>query len=194
MALYHIHEVVERTGYLCVIPVEPLGKAMSLAPNAAEILTRHVELELECADRLYLNLYIPILQAPGGITYFWTKHRGYKFASSALMAPMTRAFVEKVEQFVEREGIDINKYAQGKMTYDLRRLRLRGLIERVPKSRRYRVTDLGFRVATLLTRAHARLMTPGLALIEPEPSFPRPLQRVMRHLTTAVHHLWRDAA
>ena len=92
---------------------------MSLAPNAAEILTRHVELELECADRLYLNLYIPILQAPGGITYFWTKHRGYKFAPSALMAPMTRAFVEKVEQFVEREGIDVVTFRKGQRKDDV---------------------------------------------------------------------------
>lgn len=92
---------------------------MSVAPNAAEILNRHVELELECADRLYLNLYVPILQAPGGITYFWTEHRGYKFASSALMAPMTRAFVDKVERFVAREGIDVVAFRKGRRKDDI---------------------------------------------------------------------------
>jgi hypothetical protein len=35
------------------------------------------------------------------------------------------------------------------MTYDLRRLRLRGLIERVPSSNRYRVIDTGVRTAAL---------------------------------------------
>ena len=29
------------------------------------------------------------------------------------------------------------------MTYDLRRLRLHGLIERIPHTRRYTVTDIG---------------------------------------------------
>jgi hypothetical protein len=40
----------------------------------------------------------------------------------------------------------------------VRRLRLRGLIERVPHSRRYRVTPLGFRTALFVQRAYARLL------------------------------------
>ena len=36
------------------------------------------------------------------------------------------------------------------MTYDLRRLRLHGLIERVPHSHRYRVTLLGARIGDAL--------------------------------------------
>jgi hypothetical protein len=31
----------------------------------------------------------------------------------------------------------------GRITYDLRRLRLHGLIERIPKTRRYRIADSG---------------------------------------------------
>jgi hypothetical protein len=34
----------------------------------------------------------------------------------------------------------------GRMTYQLRRLRLRGLIDRIPKTHRYQVTDAGLRV------------------------------------------------
>jgi len=47
------------------------------------------------------------------------------------------------------------------MTYDLRRLRLHGLIERVPKSRRYHVTAFGFRTAAFMTRARNRLLRRG---------------------------------
>lgn len=47
---------------------------------------------------------------------------------------------------------------QGRMTYDLRRLRLHGLIERIPGSHRYQVTDLGLAAALFLTRAHNRLI------------------------------------
>ena len=40
----------------------------------------------------------------------------------------------------------------GQMTYHLRRLRLHGLIERLPKSHRYRVTNQGWRTALFCTR------------------------------------------
>jgi hypothetical protein len=57
--------------------------------------------------------------------------------------------------------------SQGAATYQLRRLRLHGLIERVPRSFRYRVTDLGLRVALFFTRAYNRLLRPGLAAALP---------------------------
>jgi hypothetical protein len=92
---------------------------MSIPHNAAEILDHHVEYELECADRLYLNLYLPILQDPRGAAWFWRKHRGYQFASSALMAPMSRAFVSKIEGFAVREGIDVVQFRRGQRKDDI---------------------------------------------------------------------------
>jgi hypothetical protein len=56
----------------------------------------------------------------------------------------------------------------GRMTYHLRRLRLHGLIERVPKTHRYRVTDSGWRTALFCTRVYSRVLRPGLALVVPE--------------------------
>jgi hypothetical protein len=53
----------------------------------------------------------------------------------------------------------------GRMSYDLRRLRLHGLIERVRKSHRYRLTERGIQVATFFTRSYARILRPGLAQI-----------------------------
>jgi hypothetical protein len=67
------------------------------------------------------------------------------------------------EQLAVLTGQEPNHITQGKMTYDLRRLRLHGMIERIPKSHRYRVTDFGFRAALFFTRTHARLYRPGLA-------------------------------
>jgi hypothetical protein len=49
------------------------------------------------------------------------------------------------------------------MTYQLGRLRLHGLIERVPRTHRYQVTARGLRIALFFTRVHARLFRPGLA-------------------------------
>lgn len=56
----------------------------------------------------------------------------------------------------------------GQMTYDLRRLRLRGLIERIAGTHRYHVTPLGLRVALFYTRAHARLLRTGLSVVMPD--------------------------
>jgi DNA-binding HxlR family transcriptional regulator len=64
-------------------------------------------------------------------------------------------------------GRDPNTISQGAMTYQLRRLRLHGLIERLPNSFRYRVTDFGFRAALFFTRLYNRLLRPGLAAALP---------------------------
>jgi hypothetical protein len=55
-------------------------------------------------------------------------------------------------------------YTSSQMTYDLRRLRLHGLIERVPDSHRYRLTDRGARLAVLYVRIHARGVRPAASL------------------------------
>lgn len=64
-------------------------------------------------------------------------------------------------------GRDPASISQGAMTYQLRRLRLHGLIERIPNSFRYRVTDFGLRVALFFTRTYNRLLRPGLAAALP---------------------------
>ena len=66
------------------------------------------------------------------------------------------------------------------MTYDLRRRRLHGLIERIPSSHRYRVTELGFRSALFLVRSYVRLLRPGLAVLgSREPPLPSPLRKAV---------------
>ena len=53
------------------------------------------------------------------------------------------------------------------MTYDLRRLRLHGIIERIPHSHRYQLTPDGLRIALFFSRTYARLLRPKLAEIMP---------------------------
>jgi len=92
---------------------------MKLARNVAEVLAEHVTLEVECIDRLYLNLYVPILQRVQGIGHFFISHRGHRFASSALMAPMTRAFISNVERFAEQQDIDLITFKKGQRKDDV---------------------------------------------------------------------------
>lgn len=72
------------------------------------------------------------------------------------------------EHFAPLLGKAPGDITPGQMTYQLRRLRLHGLIVRQPKSHRYRVTDFGLRVALFFTRTYARLLRPGLAHVTAE--------------------------
>ncbi len=54
-------------------------------------------------------------------------------------------------------GLAPGAYSAGQMTYDLRRLRLKGLIARVAGSHRYILTTYGRRVAYLMTKLHRRI-------------------------------------
>ncbi len=65
-------------------------------------------------------------------------------------------------------GLAPDQFTQGQMTYHLRRLRLHGLIQRIPQTHRYQVTEFGWRVAFFFTRTYARLIRPGLAQIVPQ--------------------------
>ena len=65
-------------------------------------------------------------------------------------------------------GLLGSDYRANQMTYDLRRLRLAGLIRRQPRSNRYRLTDDGIRVAIFYTKVYNRLLTPLIAADQPQ--------------------------
>lgn len=71
------------------------------------------------------------------------------------------------EPLAQLLGIAPAMITRARMTYDLRRLRLHGLIERIPKTHRFRVTADGLRISIFLSRTWARLLRPGLSLIAP---------------------------
>jgi DNA-binding transcriptional ArsR family regulator len=84
-------------------------------------------------------------------------------------------------------GRDPTSISQGAVTYQLRRLRLHGLIERTPNSFRYRVTDFGLRIALFFTRTYNRLLRPGLAAVLPAlRAISTPLQRTFNALTKQI--------
>lgn len=87
-------------------------------------------------------------------------------------------------------GLDFASISAGRISYELRRLRLRGLIERIPKSHRYRITPLGRRTAVFLTRLHAHLFTPALAELTDD----SPLACPLRNALDQLDHLIDDQA
>jgi hypothetical protein len=92
---------------------------MSVARTVAEILAERVTLEIEGIDRLYLNVYVPQLQHDGGVVQFFRGHRGQPIASSALMAPISRAFVAAVERFVVEQDVPLIIFQKGQRKDDV---------------------------------------------------------------------------
>ena len=92
---------------------------MTLPRNAADVLADHVTWELECIDRMYLNLYVPKLMFANGIACFFRDHRGQPFVSSALMDPMTKAFVAGIHRFIADTGVDLVHFRKGERKDDI---------------------------------------------------------------------------
>jgi len=85
---------------------------------------------------------------------------------------------------------DLAAYSAGAMTYDLRRLRLHGLIARVDGTHRYTLTAAGLRVAVFYTTLHRQLLQFGGCELA---DMPAPLRPAVRQLDAALNHLWTHA-
>ena len=81
-------------------------------------------------------------------------------------------------------GLDSQQITQGKMSYDLRRLRLHQLIQPIPGTHRYQLTELGPRTALFYSRTFNRVLRPGLSQIA-HPNLPPDSS----NLTAAFHYL-----
>ncbi len=90
-------------------------------------------------------------------------------------------------------GMSFDDYNAGQMTYDLRRLRLRGLIERIPRSQRYRLTAEGLCIALAYHRTQARVLGPVLSATLDGESSTR-LQAAVAAYDREVGHLWEGHA
>lgn len=91
-------------------------------------------------------------------------------------------------------GLLPDDYNGGRMSYDLRRLRLKGIIYRIPKSHRYVVTTHGLRTALFFSKVYLRILKPGSqALLEAIDPVPRPLRQAFERLEAEIDGLCRDA-
>jgi hypothetical protein len=92
---------------------------MTVARSVADVLDEHVVFEVESIDRMYLNVWQPRLAYGGGVQGFFVGHRGYHYASTALMDPMTKAFVADIHGFVAARGLELVSFAKGQRKDDL---------------------------------------------------------------------------
>jgi hypothetical protein len=85
-------------------------------------------------------------------------------------------------------GLLHTPYTPGQMTYDLRRLRLTGLIRRIEHTNRYVLTTDGIRVAVFYTKLHNRLLRPLLAASQPQapPELRAALRTIDQHVDNYI--------
>jgi hypothetical protein len=81
-------------------------------------------------------------------------------------------------------GLLHTPYTAGQITYDLRRLRLTGLIRRIEHTNRYVLTPDGIKMAVFYTKLHNRLLRPLLAADQPQapPGLRQALRAIDQHV------------
>jgi len=89
-------------------------------------------------------------------------------------------------------------YGPRQMTYDLRRLRRKGFIQRIPRTQRYELTSEGRRLAVFFTKTYTRIVNPALAELDPalpsEIAIRSPLASSWRAFERAIEAKIKQAA
>ena len=105
-------------------------------------------------------------------------------ALSHMLLPATGITNESLRALMT--GLLHAPYTPGQMTYDLRRLRLAGLIRRIEHANRYVLTPDGVKVVVFCTKLHNRLLRPLLAADQPQA--PPELRAALRAIDQHVDH------
>jgi hypothetical protein len=78
-----------------------------------DVLDGHVTLDVECLDRVYLNLYVPALQVPGQVVTFLTRHLGFPIPSPAVIEKIGTRFRRSVEEFAACRDVPVVRFGKG---------------------------------------------------------------------------------
>ena len=89
-------------------------------------------------------------------------------------------------------GLLDTDYSANQMSYDLRRLRLHGLIEKIPTTNTYRTTPEGIRAAVFYTKLRGRLLGPLLDAGD-QPPAPIELRRALNQIDRTLDTYITDA-
>jgi hypothetical protein len=100
---------------------------------------------------------------------------GLRFGDQRVMAILAAliGFCFLIRGFTNRQLVERVRallqlpYTSRQATYDLRRLRRKGLIAKIAGTQRYQIAKLGRRVAVLFTKTYGRVLAPGLSALDP---------------------------
>src|SRR5215469_16078706 len=92
---------------------------MSLPKSVEEIISQHVAFEVESIDRMYCNLYMDGVQTEHGTARFFLHHRKEPCATAYFMEKMTRAFLDKIDNFAKEHNLDVITFAKHSRKEDI---------------------------------------------------------------------------
>jgi hypothetical protein len=146
-----------------------------------DLLAGQVGLDLECADRVYLNGYVPNLQVPGQIVGFLTRHLGNPIPSPALMDQIGQRFRRAVDSYAEANHIPVVRFGKGQRKVDV----MRPLMRHAATTGRSQVVAIGVaqeyaQVATATTR-HSESGAPWFTF-----------GKAQRRVTSYYFYLWDE--
>jgi len=99
---------------------------MTLPRTVADVVAEHTVFEIECIDRMYLNVYVPKLQYAAGIVGYVHQQLGLPVASTAPLGRITDAFSRAMRRFALTRGVPWVDFVKGQRKDDVMHAHLAG--------------------------------------------------------------------
>lgn len=92
---------------------------MTLPRTVSDVLTGHTIFEVECIDRMYLNVYVPQLQYAAGIVGYVHQQLGLPIASTAPLGKITDAFSRAIRRYAADQNVPWVDFVKGQRKDDI---------------------------------------------------------------------------
>ena len=92
---------------------------MTVARSVTDVLNDHVVFEVECIDRMYLNVYVPQLQYPAGLVGFVHRQLGLPIALTAPLGKISDGFSAAIRRFARDQQVPWVDFARGQRKDDV---------------------------------------------------------------------------
>lgn len=92
---------------------------MTLPRTVSDVLTGHTIFEVECIDRMYLNVYVPQLQYAAGIVGYVHQQLGLPIASTAPLRKITDAFSRAIRRYAADQNVPWVDFVKGQRKDDI---------------------------------------------------------------------------
>jgi hypothetical protein len=101
---------------------------------------------------------------------------------------------DALARLLDRHRLAETDYRSSQLRYDLGKLRAHGLVERIGRTRRYRLTTRGLKLGVLLVKLRTRLLGPLTTLVtapapQPETTTSSEVEAAFRQVDRALDHL-----
>ncbi|HEX2808661.1 MAG TPA: hypothetical protein VHN80_21065, partial [Kineosporiaceae bacterium] len=92
---------------------------MNLPRSVSDVVAEHVTFQVECIDRMYLNVYVPGLQYPAGLVAYVHRQLLLPIASTAPLAKITDRFAAAVHRYARDLQVPWVDFVRGQRKDDV---------------------------------------------------------------------------